>query len=83
MYAFVEWNATQNHNVTELEETCPRDSQMCLVMELCLLNKFYSELQYIKRKRDQPVRSEIELQSLQYTQRKHTTYHTFILGFRS
>lgn len=78
------WNGMQ-HKITMLQswKTCPRDSQMCLVMELCLLNKFYSELQHIKRKRDQPVRSEIELQSLQYTQRKHTTYHTFILGFRS
>lgn len=78
------WNGMQ-HKIILLQswKTCPRDSQTCLVMELCLLNKFYSELQYIKRKCDQPVRSEIEHQSLQYTQRKHTTYHTFILGFRS
>lgn len=39
-YAFVELNAPQNHNVVELEETCSSGSQICLVMELCLLNNF-------------------------------------------
>ena len=47
-YAFVEVNAPQSHNVVQLEETCSSGSQICPVMELCLLNKFYSEFQHIK-----------------------------------
>lgn len=66
-------NAPQNHTVVQLEESCSSGSQIRRVVELCLLNKFYSELQHIKDKCDQPAQYPTKLDGLQYTQQKHST----------
>lgn len=70
----VELGAPQDQNAVELEESCPRGSQICLLTELGLIHKFYSELQYVKDKGERPVQNQMELRSLQqHTQRKHST----------
>lgn len=73
IYTFVELDAPQDQNVVELEESCSGGSQICLLMELDLIYKFYSELQYVKDKCDEPVQNQMELRSLQHTQRKRGT----------